>query len=118
MTRTRRMIAPRFMASLHVLRNAHWDHEPVRVPRLRGWDWRCVAPRPRKRGTLTGRFMESLDLQVWTRIGTMNLVDLRSFAPPRSVTAVHSDAPARAARWKDWFRPATRALTGEPARRD
>src|SRR6185436_2698480 len=58
-------------------------------------------------------FMGSLDLQNWTRLGTMNLIDPGPFASPRSVTAVHSDAPARAARWGDWFRSATRALIGD-----
>ena len=58
--------------------------------------------------------MGSLDLQLWTPIGAMNLIAFLSSAPPRSVTAMHSDAPARAARWGDWFRPATRLLIGEP----
>jgi len=44
----------------------------------------------------------------------MNLVDRYLFAPPRSVTAKHYDAPARVARWRDWFRLATCVLTGEP----
>src|SRR5690348_2081671 len=44
----------------------------------------------------------------------MNLVDRTTFAPSRSVTAKHSDAPARVARWVDWFRLATYVLIGEP----
>jgi hypothetical protein len=58
--------------------------------------------------------MGSLHLQLWTRIGAMNLTELRPFAPRRSMTAQHSDAPARVARWGDWFRPATRVSIGEP----
>jgi len=43
----------------------------------------------------------------------MNLGEWRWFASRRSVTAQHYDAPARAARWEDWFRLATCALIGE-----
>jgi len=43
----------------------------------------------------------------------MNLVDRRWFAPPRSVTAYDYDAPARVARWVDWFRLATYVSIGE-----
>lgn len=44
----------------------------------------------------------------------MNLINRPTFAPSRSVTAKHSDAPARVARWRDWFRLATYVLIGEP----
>jgi hypothetical protein len=51
--------------------------------------------------------------QFWTRLGTLNPLDLCAFTPARSVTAVHSDAPAGIARWKVWLRSATRARFGE-----
>jgi len=44
----------------------------------------------------------------------MNRLECAASASPRSVTAGPSDAPARAARWKDWFRPATYVSIGEP----
>jgi len=59
------------------------------------------------------RFMGSLDLPIGTPIGAMNLLASPSFAPPRSVPVMHSDAPARVARWGDWFWPVTRLLIGE-----
>ncbi len=58
-------------------------------------------------------FMGRENLRNWTRVGTMNLIDRPSSALPRSVTAQCSDAPARAARWVDWFRLATCVLIGE-----
>jgi hypothetical protein len=64
-------------------------------------------------GTTNGWFVGSHDLQLWTPIGAMNLIAFLSFAPPRNVTAMQSDAPARVARRVDWFRPATRLLMGE-----
>ena len=45
----------------------------------------------------------------------MNLVEQPSFASPCSVTAKHSDAPERVARWEDWFRLAAYVLIGEPS---
>ncbi len=58
--------------------------------------------------------MGSFDLQPWTRIGAMNLIELCSSARPRSMTALSFDALARVTRWGDWFRPATRVSLGEP----
>ena len=43
----------------------------------------------------------------------MNLIELCVFGPPCSVTAMGSEAPARVARWEDWFRLATCVLNGE-----
>ena len=51
--------------------------------------------------------------KIWTRIEAMNLVDLRSSALPRSVTAQCYDAPERVTRWVDWFRLATYVSIGE-----
>jgi hypothetical protein len=61
-----------------------------------------------------GRFMGRPDLQnldvSWGHEPGRKLM----FSPSRSVTAKHSDAPARVARWVDWFRLATYVLIGEP----
>jgi hypothetical protein len=64
---------------------------------------------------IRGRFMGSLH-SFLARIGTMNLV-CPAFrdAPPRNVTASYFEAASRAARWVDWFRPATCVLIGDLA---
>src|SRR6266496_4749132 len=52
-------------------------------------------------------------LLLLSRIRTMNLIGFGLFVSSRSMTALHYDAPARVARWKDWFRLATCVLIGE-----
>src|SRR6266545_3093120 len=58
--------------------------------------------------------MESLHLQDWTRIGAMNRVEWHWSVRRRSMTGRNFDAPARVARWRDWFRPSARVSIGEP----
>jgi hypothetical protein len=107
------------MESLYDFRIPHGDHEPDR-PRSADWQ-SAVSPVANRRhsglpigATKPRRFMESPDPKKLARIGTMNLLEWASSAPPRSVTAKQYDAPFRAARWKDWFWSATCALIGEP----
>ena len=58
------------MESLHGSATAHWDHEPRRIPLTRPSG--TLSPTGGEGWGEGVRFMESFNLQHWTRIGAMN----------------------------------------------
>src|SRR6058998_3475978 len=71
-----------FMESLDDSSIAHWGHERRRLARSPGFSRPAVLP-PGGWTPCKSRFMESLDLQLWTHIGTMNLVGAPDSDPAR-----------------------------------
>ena len=82
--------AKKFMGSLHDCLIAHRDHEPGRAALPRRLGDRKWAARQRS----PTRFMESLDLQHWTRIGALNRHDVAQPSPAASSGGVSPLGPS------------------------